>query len=325
MIRFISPKNNVVSFNNGIVEVNGDVSPIREILRKNDFSNFYYAPDETDDNKIKLSDTFQLQVNVKCVGVFHFIFKTSSFKKEDILREVSGLKDLNVDNAESAKYKVAALINIVKNYDPLFGIYKEETDTYYYLYELEGAVNHLFPVLVVRAELDVQTSVFNIGEEEHNELAASQEQKKKTYKYSKERILKDITRNKFSLLLVFVSTILMQISIPLGILNVYANNALYIFLFICGVLGVAMNTYCYADYFKSRYIKHPLFLCNIISSLIGIGVGIGVFAIFYHISTKAEGTPGLGSFILMGVLISLIIISSTIAIIYFIPRKNKNK
>lgn len=325
MIRFITPKNNIVSLNNGISEIDPEISPIKEILKKNDFSNYFFVPDEDDNNKIQLSETYQLQVNVKCVGTFHFLIKVEGFDKQLASRELSGLKDMNVDNAESAKYKVAALINMVKNYNPLFCIFKEDADTYYYSYELEGAVNHQFPVFIVRDEQDRSTYEFTIGDNQYEELAASQDKKAKVYRFSKDRIIKDLLKNKFSLLLIFISTILMEVSIPLAIMNVYAKNALYIFLFICGVIGVMMNVYCYYDYFKSRYLKHPLFFFNIASNFLGIGVGIGLFAIFYHISTKAEGTPGLGSFILMGLLIALIIISATIAVIYFIPRKNKKR
>ena len=114
-----------------------------------------------------------------------------------------------------------------------------------------------------------ETDELNIGEDPYPDLAASQDKKKITYKYSKERMVKDIMRNKFSLLLVLVSTILLEVSIPLAILNVYAKNALYIFLFICGTIGIVMNAYCYVDYFKNRNIKNPLFLFNIADYILG--------------------------------------------------------
>ena len=86
-----------------------------------------------------------------------------------------------------------------------------------------------------------------------------------------------------------------------------------------------MNAYCYIDYFRNRNIKNPLFLFSTLANLIGLGVGIGVFAIFYNISNKEEGVPAIGSFIAIGVLVTLIVVAATIAIIYFIPRKNKTK
>lgn len=323
MIKIISPKNNVTEIKESIIEVDDGFSLIKEILRKNDCSQ--YSIIIGDEEKISLKDTFQLQLNVKQVGTFHFIFNNKEFKKEQIAKELSGLKDLNVDNVESAKYKVAALINIIKNYNPLFAVYKESNDTFYYSYELEGLTNHLFPVFIVKVQqLDIMYE-FSIGEDHHDELVSTYDKKNRVSNFRKDKILKEIARNRFTLLLIFVSTILIQISYPLAILNIYSKNALYVFLFICGTIGFVMNTYCYVDYFKNRDIKNPLFICCVIANVIGIGVGIAGFALFYNISTKPENAPGLGSFILLGSLICMVVIAAAIAIIYFIPRKNKAK
>ena len=325
MIKFITPKNDIITYNQNTVEVEEDFSPFREIIKKYDFSNFYFVPNDNDNEKISLGNTFHLQVNVKNVGTFHFIFKNDGFNREDILKQVSGLRELNVDNAESAKYKVEALIGAVKGYDPLFAVFKESPDTYYYSYQLELEVNHQFPLFVIKIQEDLRIDEFSIGADEFQETGNKPERKKKFTKISKDKLLKEIARNKFSLLLVFVSTVLLQVSMPLGILNVYAKNALYIFLFICGTIGLAMNVYCYVDYFKNRNMMNPIFWFSVISNVIGMGVGIGIFAIFYNISTKAEGTPGIGSFILIGTLITIIVVAATISIVYFIPRKNKLK
>ena len=323
MIKIITPKNNVIEFKESIIEIDDSYSLIKELLRKNDCSQYSIIIDG--DEKISLKDTFQLQLNVKQIGIFHFIFRNAEFKKDDIMREVSGLKDLNVDNVESAKYKVAALINIIKNYNPLFAVYKESNDTYYYSYELEGLTNHLFPVFIIKVEQLNKIYEFSIGEDHHEELASTSDKKSRVTNFRKDKVLKEIVRNRFTLLLILVSTILIQISYPLAILNIYSKNALYVFLFICGTIGFIMNTYCYVDYFKNRNIKNPLFLCCVITNVLGIGVGIGGFALFYTISTKTESTPGLGSFILLGSLICFVVIAATIAIVYFLPRKNKGK
>lgn len=325
MVKFISPKDNVTSFSQYIIEVDDDFSPIKEILKKSDFSQYFFVPGDNDEEKISLGSVFQLQVNVKNVGVFHFIFKSEGFNKEEIVNQISGLKDMNVDNSESARYKVSALINIVKNYDPLFAVFRESPETYYYSYQLDLVVNYLFPVFVVRSQEENQIDEFVIGDNIYEEPASKPEKKRKALKISKEKLLKDLLKNKFSLLLVFISTLLLQVSIPLAILNIYSQNALYVFLFICAVIGIVMNIYCYIDYFRNRNIKNPLFLISLAANTIGLGTGIGIFAIFYNISTKAEGTPGIGSLIAIGVLVTIIVVAATISIIYFIPRKNKAK
>ena len=325
MFKFISPKSSPLILEQNIIEVDEDLSPIKEILRKNDFSNYSFVLGENDANAISLADAFQFQVNVKSVGTFHFLFRSEGFRKDDLISKVSTLKDMTVDSSESAQDKVEALIAIVNQFQPLFAVFKESDDSYYHLYLLEETVNNAFPVLIVRVEINRDIDEFNIGGDEFEAAANNPEKKKKVARYSKERIIKDVAKNKFSLLLIFVSTVLLEVSIPLAILNIYAKNALYIFLFICGTIGMSMNTYCYVDYFRNRNIKNPLFLFSVASNIIGVGVGTGVFAIFYNISTKAEGTPSIGSFILIGLLVSFILIAATIAIVYFIPRKNKAK
>ena len=325
MFKIIPPKGEPLTFTQTINEVDENLSPIKEIVKKNDFSKYFVVLGENDNEQISLENVFQLQVNIKGVGVFHFLFNNEGFNKDEVVNQVSALKEMNVDNAESAKYKVGALVNILKHYDPLFAVFKESDDTYYYSYELDMVINHLFPVFVIKNEEQQRIEEIFVGGNELEGQASEPEKKKKTTKLTKDKIIRDVLKNKFSLLLVLVSTILLEVSIPLAVLSIYSNNALYIFLFICGTIGIVMNAYCYVDYFRNRNIKNPLFLFSVLSNLIGLGIGLGVFAIFYNISSKPEGIPGIGSFIAIGVLVSLIIIAATIAIIYFIPRKNKGK
>ena len=324
MVKFISSKEKILEFDRNYNEVSEDLSPIKDILKKGDYSGFSFVLNEGE--IIPLSEVFQLQVNVKEVGTFHFMFKKDTFDKDEAIKQVATLKELSVSDPDSARYKVKTLFSVLKEYNPIFIIYKECPNTYYYAYQLETSIAYNIPVFAICQSNEFEeVTEFVIGDDPNAREAAVQTKKKKAFKISKERLLKDLSKNKFSLLLVFVSTLLLQVSIPLAILNIYSNNALYIFLFICGTIGIAMNGYCYFDYFKTKNFHNPLFLLNVISNVIGLGIGIGVFAIFYNISTRAEGTPVIGSFILIGVLVTLIVCSAIIALAYFIPRKNKAK
>lgn len=323
MIKFISPKEDTIAFDKNYNEVSEELSPIKEILKKNDYSGFSLVIGE---ETIPLSEVFQLQVNVKEVGTFHFLFKKEGFEKDDAIKQVSTLKDISVNDPDSARYKVKTLFSVIKEHNPLFIVYKESPNTYYYAYQLETTIAYTIPVFaIIQTNQEDEVMEFTIGEDPNIQAASNHVKKKKTFKVSKDKLLNDLNKNKFSLLLVFVSTLLLQVSIPLAILNVYANNALYIFLFICGAIGIAMNGYCYFDYFKTKNFHNPVFLMNIASNLIGLGTGIGAFAIFYNISTKSEGTPAIGSLILIGVLVTIIVCAALIALAFFIPRKNKVK
>ena len=324
MVKFISQKEETITFDKNYNEVNEELSPIKEILKKGDYSEFSLVINEED--PIPLNEVFQLQVNVKEVGTFHFMFKKDGFDKEDAIKQVSTLKELSVNDPDSARYKVRTLFSVLKEYNPLFIIYKEAANTYYYAYHLETSIAYSVPVFAIsQPGYEEEMAEFIIGDDSTSKETSTQVKKKKTVKVSKSGLLNDLNRNKFSLLLVFISTLLLQVSMPLAILNIYSKNALYIFLFICGAIGLAMNGYCYFDYFKVKSIRHPLFYMNVVSNLIGIGVGIGAFAIFYNISSKAEGTPSLGALILIGALITFITCAASIALAYFVPRKNKVK
>ena len=323
MVKFITPNEEVIEYNKLFNEVKADLSPFKEILKKSNFSSFYFVKGEAEEDKISLGDAFQLQVNAKDIGVFHFLFKAEDFKKEQVVKEIATLKEINVEDSESAKYKVTSLINIVKEYGPLFMVYKEEEHSRLYGSEIRYIVNESFPsfVILIEDEMNDEIKELNINPDE---VPVTTEKKPKD-KITKGRILNDLNKNKFHLSLIFVSTLLVMISTPLAVYNIYAKNYLYIFLFIFAAAGIGMNTYSYYDYFKRKDISNPVFLFSVIANLLGIGAGIGLLAIFYSISAKIENAPNLGSLILIGVLITTIIGVGTTVITYFIPKAKKNK
>ena len=149
MFKIIDPKGEITTFEGSAAEINEDHPLIKEILKKSDYSKYFFIPNDSDDNKIALSEVFQFQVNVKGVGSFQFIFKKEGFQKDEVIEQVSSLKDLKVDNAESARYKVTALINILKHYEPIFCIFKEDDDLINK--KVLSALEHgLKPILLVK-------------------------------------------------------------------------------------------------------------------------------------------------------------------------------
>ena len=71
MFKFINPEGQETLYEERVVEIKKDVSPIKEIISKNDFSSFSISLNE---QVVSLENSFQLQVNVKEVGIFRFIF-----------------------------------------------------------------------------------------------------------------------------------------------------------------------------------------------------------------------------------------------------------
>lgn len=329
MVKFINSKEEVLNFENLLNEIKENDSPFKEILKKGDLSSTYFINGENEEDKICLGECFQLQVNVKAVGVFHFFFKLEGFNKEEVIKKVAILKDIIVKDSETATNKISVLIDVLKQYNPLFMLYKEYEKSFFVIDDLEKVTKNAFPVLYIKTEVIEEIQEVTVGKEDNDEVTKTEKKKFqfKNVKTSFIKIGKCLAKNKFHILLILVSTLLIQVSIPLGIFNIYSANMLYIFLFICAAIGVAMNAYCYIDYFKSKTIKDMLFVLSAITNVVGIGAGIGAFAIFYTISTKTEKTPPMGNLILLGLLISSIIIIVTIITTYIIRKtiKPKNK
>ena len=82
-----------------------------------------------------------------------------------------------------------------------------------------------------------------------------------------------------------------------------------------------MDGYSYYELFQKYSPKSSISIVSYISNLIGIGVGVGIFALFYKLSNFEEGIPTSGKMILIGLLISIIISAASVGITYVIPKK----
>ena len=123
--------------------------------------------------------------------------------------------------------------------------------------------------------------------------------------------------------LLFVSTTLFAVSIPLAIINIYSKNAIYIFLFVCALIGIGMDGYSYIDLFKHYGLSRQESVASYISNVIGIGAGTGLFVLFYNLSNVNENTPSMGNILLAGILISLGICLVTILVSYLVARRKQ--
>ena len=322
MFKFIDENGQESQFNDLVVEIERNISPIKEILGKNDFSSFSVSIDE---RTFSLEESFQLQVNMKDVGVFRFIFNKDGFDKDTIINEISALRELEVIDAKTAQNKVSALMSIVDQPSLLFVIF--ESLDYLYIDEnyFHDSLNRQIHVFLIKKELTKeQMYELNIGQVSKQD---GEVKKKKTIKKEKNESLKaffkQLGEKKFHFLLILVSTTLFEVSIPLAIVNVYNNNAIYIFLFICSIIGIGMDGYSFFDLFKKHGFRSSMSLASYISNFIGLGVGVGLFALFYNLSNLEDGVPSMTSMIWIGLLVSLIISMAIVTITYFIPKTKK--
>ena len=319
MFKFVNQNGKENVFEERIVEIDRSISPIKEILNKNDFSSFSVLLNE---QNISLQDSFQLQVNVKDVGSFRFIFNKEGFDKDETINKISALKDIDVIDVRTAQNKVNMLLNIVDQPSLLFMVYESLDDLYIDENYFRYLMNHQIQTFLIKKEQKEEIMYeLNVGEQ-----PIDNQKKKSSKKINKEGIkkfFKQVADKKFHFLLLLVSSILFEVSIPLAIVNVYAKNAIYVFLFICSLIGIGMDGYSFYDLFKKYSPKHSLSIASYVTNVIGLGAGIGLFALFYNLSNLEEGVPSMGSMIWIGLLISLIVCGAVIAVAYFLPKKKK--
>lgn len=321
MLRFLVEDQQVNEYENLIEEVESKASPFKEILGKEDFSYFSVA---INDHLVSLESSFRLQVNVKNIGIFHFIFDKDGFNKDEIVNQVFELRKIEVNNQTSAEEKVNALFNIVERQSLLFLVYEESSFSFLDINFLRHSVIRGIQIFVVKNTNEKKVYELNIGEQKQQKEVAAKKQKKERV-HSEKHLLKQISDKKFHFLLLIVSTTLFEVSIPLAIVNIYTSNAIYIFLFICAMVGIGMDGYSYYDLFKKYSPASFLGLFSYLSNLIGIGAGVGLFALFYNLSNLEEGVPPLTNMILIGLLVCIIVCGAIIGVTALLPKGNKQQ
>ena len=88
-------------------------------------------------------------------------------------------------------------------------------------------------------------------------------------------------------------------------------------------MGIFMNAYCYADYFKKHAVKEPLFALSVIADVIGLLLSTLGYAFLYNITKKGDNPPSMTKYLLIGLAISFVIACVSIVISYFIPKKKE--
>ncbi len=316
MFKFINSDGQEITYEELVSEIDQNTSPIKEIIAKKDFSSFSISFNE---QTYSLEETFLLQVNVKDIGVFCFIFNKEGFKKDEIINQISVLKERVVVDTQSAKEKVLSLLSIVNIPCLLFAIYQANDITYINNEYLKTFISLNVQTFLIKKEKKNEVFELNVGEEKSQEP----KKEKKTNKKSINQFFKIIADEKFHYLLLLISTTLFEVSIPLAIANIYEANLIYIFLFICAVIGIGMDGYSYYDLFKTERPFSLASLASYLFNLIGIGTGIGLFALFYNMSNLTEAVPPLGSMVLIGISICFILCVAVVIVSLFIPKKNK--
>ena len=285
MLRLFLLEENQIEFSEIKNQIDGNLSPFKEILDRSHYGDYSFSINENE--VIYFKDIYDLTINLSNYGHFHLFYKKEGFNKDEMIDKVYELK--------GSEDPLNSLFSLIEDNNPLFILFKSRKGASVNKDEVVNSYNLNIPFLYDEKE------------------EAITEKKKEEEHLSPLQLL---VGNKFHFLLLLVSTILFSSSIPLAVLNINANNALWIFLIICSLIGVAMTEYDYYDYFKKGGLKTLFFLLSSIDNLLGLIAGSLVFVIFYNISNKPDPDPGLKHYLIVGILLSLSAIILVIGLTY---------
>lgn len=111
-------------------------------------------------NNVKISDTFQIKINIKQIGYFLVNFLCEENSKNEylsLIKEIESLKDDAVLE-EMQLLKIEKVILILNKYHPIYSIFIGREDTFLYLKECNKVVPSfplLFPQIVEEVEVEV--------------------------------------------------------------------------------------------------------------------------------------------------------------------------
>ena len=351
MLRFYDEKNFLIEFEDYYNVVNGEFTPMKQIIGKENISSFSFSL--VDDKKTNLKDTSILQVNINDSASIIFMFDNADFKKDEIYNKITPLKEIEVFDYRTSKKKTLALLNVVKEYHPLFFIYipngnyqlyanelryllfdSSLEDTYSFYIE-EGAVIVQKPKTVDEQSVPSKKDDFVIEQPKDNNLAQANKDNNKEHKFNKYLLpIKDFFKqfgpalkaNKYHFIFIVVSAFLIGFAGTIGIYNSMVGKTISVLFFICAMVGATLNTFIFIDYFKSHKLKSALFVDSVLFSFLGSLISMGGFIAFYAID-NAEGKENIsqGLLILLNYILVVAIVSISICIAYYYDKSKKKK
>ena len=327
-MKFLNKENQEYKYIGTFREVSLQDYPFLDILQQKDLSSIKYS----DQDEVSLGDAFQLKVNIKRVGAVVFFFKKESFDKDAFVNEVSPLGEISSDNIADVLYKVRTLYEIALRFDPLFSIYCPEGEFVIYQDCFESMSKGVMTFYIY----DYSSEIVQNKKGQKQKKPKEVKEKTKYVAPKEEPVAKEKAKFKFSnpfsiikadkyhYLFALVAAFLIAFTITIAIFDIYLDKKIYIFFLICSVVGMTLNCLIYKDTFAENSIKSMEFIVNVITSLIGIGLGIGGYFIFLSLAKEKPATnPNL--LYIIGMPFVALIVSSAIAFLLKIILKKRAK
>ena len=320
-MKFVDSRNQEHQYYGRFAEVNISSFPFLDIIQQRDLSKYRYED-------LLFSGLFQLKVNVKTVGSVVFFFKSESFNKEDFVSLVTPLGDLPSITIGDAINKIHSLYDVAARFNPVFSVYYPagkcilfpecfETlvgsiTTYYVNGYNESVVEDKKPLFFKKKEPKEKVVKEKPAPQPREEKI--KEQKVKEPKQPKERTkinfanpFKVIAEDKYHYLFALVAAFLIGFTLDIAIFDIKLGKMIYIFFFICCVIGMVLNCFIYKDTLAEKGFKSYEYIINIAVSLVGVGLSIGGYFIFLSLAKdKPANNPNV-ALILFAPILALLV------------------
>ncbi len=311
MMRLIDADNNTLDFDESFVVIEKDVSPFKEMMKKEDFSSYSISFDDSEE-KISLKDAFLLLVNVKDSGSIYALFPKDEFNKEEITKRLTELKEMKISNNFDALEKNKKALSLLDEYHPYMYLYVEKNDYYLTKEELEEIYKGDTYIFIVEKEKEEAL----ISEDE----SSSSEKKKFSFK----EFFSPFKKYKYQFIFLTLASFLIGFAFSIGLFNSLLSNGISILFYVCMLVGAFLESFIYFDYFKEKDIKNKLFFYFLFFSILGSLLSMGAYSI-YHLLDKSEGKENLSFLLLffLSVGSSIIFIPISVFIGRLISKKKK--
>ena len=332
-MRFCDSRDQEYKYNGVFTEVSISSFPFLDIIQQKDLSKY-----KLDD--LSFDNIFQLKVNVKKVGSVIFLFKKEDFNREDFTRLVAPLGELPSITIGDAINKVRSLFEIALRFSPLVAIYYPfgecslfpecfETlvcgiTTFYVNGFNESLLNakKQKPRKEEKPKPAPKDKPAPVAKEEKPSKPKEPKEPKEKTKFNFVNPFKIIAADKYHYLFALVAAFLIGFTLDIAIFDIYLGKLIYIFFFICCVIGMVLNCFIYRDTLNANGAKSMEFLVNIIVSVIGIGLSIGGYFIFLSLAKEKPATNPSVALILF---IPILAIAVSVGISFLLKLLNKKR
>ena len=323
MVKFNDTKHHEYTFSLLLTDVSANSSPFKELLG-DEYEDITFS---NDNESFKLESALRLKVKMHDVGEFIFFLYYQEEKMPEAIEQIKNIKDPEIDSLEGMIKKTEQLFKVMENFHPLFVMYLPY-DKYPMDLAVFKTINAKLPIFNFVESTAIAIEPKQEEEKPKEKVEESTKEKKEAPEFLKVigEFFLPVKKYYLHFLFVLISALLTGFAASVGVFNSFDNKPIAIFFYVCAAVGTGLNGLVNFDTFKGKQFKKSFYVLTGIASLLGVGIAMGGFMIFY-ISQQSipETIPSPLTMIAISLVISLIILAGSTVIGILLSRREKQK